>query len=156
MSDLGRPKKAVLELHTCIFQIGQREFFYCKALTFWLEPCNLEFFFVQIGVWSLKNWSLELAKLFFHRCEKILSCLWKFFVASMIIFCQTEEVKWYLPPTPRNRGIGGYVAMYQQITRNYRYLSQKGETKCKQILNGIEIFMKHLGSTFAASKRKTT
>ncbi len=33
-SDLGRPEKAVSKLHTCIFQIGQRDFFYYKALTF--------------------------------------------------------------------------------------------------------------------------
>ena len=52
----------------------------------------------------------------------------------MIIFCQTEEVKWYLPPTPRSGGVGGYVAMYQRIIGNHRHLSQKGETKYKQLL----------------------
>ena len=36
---------------------------------------------------------------------------------------QLKKVKWHLPPIPRNWGIGRYVAMYQQITRNYRHLS---------------------------------
>ena len=31
---LGEAEKAVSKLHTCIFQIGQRDFFYYKALTF--------------------------------------------------------------------------------------------------------------------------
>ncbi|MBQ3237724.1 MAG: hypothetical protein IJA98_01465, partial [Bacteroidaceae bacterium] len=47
-------------------------------------------------------------------------------------------------------------AATKQCKSAQKHLSTKLEIKSKQILNGIEIFMKHLGSTFAASKRKTT